>query len=223
MEYSFIDAKIESSSFAMHPVLHQLSFYALEKEKANMSWLAMIVVASAAPSEITSNYFSISRRLLPRCDRIFPLLKHRIQERFDTEIDLASLSYACHELAELYSNQGKTKEAEVMYLRTLTGYERIFDVEHMFTLDLIKNLGNLYINQDKMKEAEEMYLRALSGYEKTCGVEHTSTLNIVSNIEALYAKQGKMKKAEEMFLRALIGKEKAWDVEHTSTLETVNN
>ena len=223
LEYSFIDAKIESTSFFMHPVLHQWSFHAFEKEKTDMSWLAMIIVASAVPLETVPNYSFISRRLLPHCDRIFPLLKHRIQESFVNEIDPLSFSYACHELGRLYSDQGKMKEAEEMYLRALTGYEKAWGVEHTSTLNTVNNLGALYSDQGKMKEAEEMYLRALTGYEKAWGVEHTSTLNTVNNLGLLYFNQGKMKEAEEMYLRALTGKEKAWGVEHTSTLNTVNN
>ena len=223
LEYSFIDAKIESTSFFMHPVLHQWSFHAFEKENTDMSWLAMIIVASAVPLETVPNHSFISRRLLPHCDRVFPLLKHHIQESFVNETDPLSFSYACHELGRLYSDQGKMKEAEEMYLRALTGYEKAWGVEHTSTLDTVNNLGALYFNQGKMKEAEEMYLRALTGKEKAWGVEHTSTLNTVNNLGALYSDQGKMKEAEEMYLRALTGYEKAWGVEHTSTLDTVNN
>ena len=59
------------------------------------------------------------------------------------------------------------KEAEEMYLRALTGYEKIRGVEHTSTLPIVTNLGELYRKQGKLKEAEEMYLRVLTGYEKT--------------------------------------------------------
>ena len=223
LEYSFIDAKIESSSFVMHPVLHQWSFHVFEKEKTNMSWLAMIIVASAVPLETVTNYSFISIRLLPHCDRVFPLLKHRIQESFDNKTESLSLCYVCHELGRLYADQGKMNKTEEMYLRALTGYEKAWGPEHTSTLDTVNNLGILYADQGKMNDAEEMYLRALTGYEKAWGPEHTSTLDTVKNLGILYKNQGKMSKAEEMYLRALTGKEKAWGPEHTSTLNTVNN
>ncbi|KAK4904287.1 hypothetical protein LTR49_026230 [Elasticomyces elasticus] len=108
-------------------------------------------------------------------------------------------------LGNLYSKQGKMKEAEEMYLRTLRGYEEAWGPKHTSTLDTVNNLGNLYKNQGKMKDAEEMYLRALTGYEETLGPKHTSTLDTVNNLGLLYADQGKVKDAEEMFARALEG------------------
>lgn len=63
-------------------------------------------------------------------------------------------------------HQGKMKEAEEMYLRALTGYEKTQGLEHTTTLDVVIHLGILYDNQDRMKEAEEMYLRVLTGYRK---------------------------------------------------------
>ncbi len=52
------------------------------------------------------------------------------------------------------------KEAENMYLRALTGYEKAWGPEHTSTLDTVNNLGNLYRDQGKMKEAENMFQRA---------------------------------------------------------------
>jgi len=223
LEYSFIDAKTESSSFSMHSVLHHWCFHAFEEDEVTMSWLAVIIVASAVPSEIVLDYSLIQRRLLPHCDRVYPRLQRRIHEGLMNEEDLPSLSDACHWLGILYKDQGKMKEAEDMYLRALTGKEKAWGPEHTSTLGTINNLGNLYSDQGKMKEAEDMYLRALTGYEKAWGSEHTSTLNTVNNLGILYKDQGKMKEAEDMYLRALTGKEKAWGSEHTSTLDTVNN
>lgn len=66
------------------------------------------------------------------------------------------------------------KEAEEMYVRALTGFEKVYDSEHASTLDTIYNLGILYRYQSsRMKEAERMFLRALTGYEKFQGPEHT--------------------------------------------------
>ena len=63
-------------------------------------------------------------------------------------------------LGLLYSDQGKMKEAEDMYLRALTGKEKTWGPEHTSTLDTVNNLGLLYSDQGKMKEAEDMFQRA---------------------------------------------------------------
>ncbi|KAI3067511.1 hypothetical protein CBS147339_8466 [Penicillium roqueforti] len=68
---------------------------------------------------------------------------------------------AFHGLGDLYSDQGKLKEAEEMYQRALAGYEKALGPNHTSTLVTVNNLGNLFSDQGKLKEAEEMYQRAL--------------------------------------------------------------
>ena len=158
LEYSFIDVKAGSSSFSMHSVLHHWCFHTFEEDKATMSWLALIIVASAVPSETVLDYSLIQRRLLPHCDHVYSMLQRHSQEAFKNREYLPSLSGACHELGNLYVTQGKMKEAEDMYLRALTGHEKAWGLEHTSTLDTVNNLGALYENQNRMKEVEDMYL-----------------------------------------------------------------
>ncbi|KAF4920291.1 Kinesin light chain, partial [Colletotrichum fructicola] len=123
----------------------------------------------------------------------------------------------------LYSDQGRLKEAEAMYDRALQGYEKALGPDHTSTLNSVHSLGILYSDQGRLKEAEAMYDRALQGYEKALGPDHKSTLNTVNNLGLLYYNQGRLKEAEAMYDRALQGYEKALGPEHTSTLDTVNN
>src|SRR5260370_26025349 len=69
-------------------------------------------------------------------------------------------------LGNLYSDQGRHKDAEMMYKRALAGYEKAWGTEHTSTLDTVNNLGFLYVAQGRHKDAEMMYKRALAGYEK---------------------------------------------------------
>ncbi|MCJ1426026.1 hypothetical protein MMC29_003928, partial [Sticta canariensis] len=223
LKYSFINAKTESSSFSVHPVFHNWCFHAFEEDKAVMSRLAIIIVASAAPSDTMPHYTLTQRRLLPHCDRIFSLVQQRMQKTLTDEINFHWQSDAYHMLGHLYSHQDKMKEAENLYLRALAGKEKAWGAEHTSTLETVNNLAILYSVQGKMNEAEKLYLRALAGFEKAWGAEHTSTLETVNNLANLYKRQGKMREAEKLYLRALAGFEKAWGAEHTSTLDTVNN
>ena len=129
-EYSFIDAKTGSSSFSMHSVLHHWYFHTFEENKGTMSWLALIIVASAMPSETVLHYSLIQRRLQPHCDHVYSILQRYLQEAFKNREYLPSLSDACHQLGNLYSNQDKMKEAEDMYLRALAGKEKAWGPEH---------------------------------------------------------------------------------------------
>ncbi|KAF5521126.1 Kinesin light chain [Colletotrichum aenigma] len=136
---------------------------------------------------------------------------------FDTNANLEDDAWMFHALGNLYSDQGRLKEAEDMYLRALQGYEKALGPEHTSALDTVNNLGNLYADQGRLKEAEGMYERALQGYEKALGPDHTSTLLTVNNLVSLYADQGRLKEAEAMYERALQGYEKAL---HPDTLRT---
>jgi tetratricopeptide (TPR) repeat protein len=51
------------------------------------------------------------------------------------------------DLGNLYSNQGKLKEAEKMYQRALAGYPKALGPDHKFPLDTVNKLGNLYSSQ----------------------------------------------------------------------------
>jgi tetratricopeptide (TPR) repeat protein len=106
---------------------------------------------------------------------------------------------ATYMLCYLYSNRDKLKEAEEMYQRTLTGYEKALGPDHTLALDTINNLDALYNNQGKLKEAEEVYQRTLTGKKKALGPDNTSTLSIINNLSILYWNQGKLKEAEEMY------------------------
>jgi hypothetical protein len=43
-----------------------------------------------------------------------------------------------------YRDQGRHKDAEMMYNRALAGYEKTLGPEHTSTLDTVNNLGVLY-------------------------------------------------------------------------------
>ena len=183
--YSFIDTNIESSSFSMHPVLHQWCFQASGDNMAEMAWLAFVLVASSAPDDTIADYTLVERRLLPHCERLSFLLRGKVPNA-SSDKEESSLDMACHTVANLYRSLGKLREAEDMYMRALAEYENVLGPEHTSTLDTVNDLGNLYKDQDKLREAEDMLVRALAGYEKALGPEDTSTLNTVNNLGLVY-------------------------------------
>lgn len=72
----------------------------------------------------------------------------------------STLDTVCN-LGNLYSDQGKLKQAEEMYHRVLRGREKAFGPDHSFTLSIFHNLGDLSLRQDRLEEAEELYQRVL--------------------------------------------------------------
>jgi tetratricopeptide (TPR) repeat protein len=127
----------------------------------------------------------------------------------DGKVDDEGMSWALHNLGDLYSDQGRLAEAEAMYNRALQGSEEALGPKHTSTLDTVNNLGNLYKNQGRLAEAEAMYSRALQGYEKVLGLALVSSyipaLNTIFNLGNLYSETGQTDKAKAMYTRALTG------------------
>ena len=222
LEYSFIDAKTESSSFSMHPVLHHWCFHTLEEDKATLSWLGLIVVGSAAPERTVRYSPLIQRRLLPHCDRVYSMMELLFQEALKNRKHLPSFSNACNQLGILYRNQGKMKEAENMYLHALIGKENAWGPEHTETLDTVNNLGVLYRSQGKIKEAEVMYQRALAGYEKAWGPHHIKALETRYNLGNLYKKWLMFEKAVQHFELVVQGYTRLLGPEHDETVDALD-
>jgi len=97
-----------------------------------------------------------------------------------------------------FINMGQISNAEEMYRRALEGYEKVFGVEYLWTLDSIHKLASVLQDQGKHEMAEEMYRRALAGYEKIRGVKYFMTLKTASDLASVLQNQGKYEAAEEM-------------------------
>ncbi|KAJ5559378.1 hypothetical protein N7513_001777 [Penicillium frequentans] len=216
--FSLLETKQQEGSYSMHPVVQSWCHHVARTNRlvnpGQLCELALISVGWTVPSASERNYSELQQRLIPHANYV------RLREISGN--DIAGWG-AFNGLGNLYSDQGKLKEAKDMYQRALAGREKALGPDHTSTLDTVNNLGILYSEQGKLKEAEEMYQRALAGKEKALGPDHTSTLDTVNNLGLLYKDQGKLKEAEEMYQRALAGYEKALGPDHTSTLDTVNN
>ncbi|RYO79958.1 hypothetical protein DL764_009955 [Monosporascus ibericus] len=160
--------------------------------------------------------------LLQHGNSLGPAWVHEIAED-ELSFNIDDLEWAFHSLGDLYSNQGKLKEAKEMYQRALQGQEKALGPNHISTLRTVNSLGIVYKEQGKLKEAKEMYQRALEGFEKALGPDHTATLVTVNNLGTIYIDQDKLEKAKGMFQRVLESYEKALGPHHTSTLKTINN
>ncbi|KAK1625431.1 hypothetical protein BDP81DRAFT_463949 [Colletotrichum phormii] len=69
-------------------------------------------------------------------------------------IELKDNTWVFHALGNLYSDQGRLKEAEAMYERALQGKEKALGPDHTSTLSTVNNLGIFYSDQGRLKEAE---------------------------------------------------------------------
>ena len=216
LDYSLIEARYQSSSYAVHPVIHDWCFYSSPTSGDEIASLAVSVIGSACVSADNSAEWLHRQRLTVHCSHVHSWIRKQYQNLERNERLEPNVFSLYHAIGSFLVDTDKLEEAETMYQRALKGYEKALGPEHKSTLDIASNLGVIYADQGKMKEAENMYQRALKGKEKAWGPEHTSTLNTVNNLGVFYAKQGKMKEDENMLQRELKGKDRALGTENTS-------
>jgi tetratricopeptide (TPR) repeat protein len=217
--FSLVETKQQGGSYTLHPAVQDWCHYVADNNNltSQLHELALMSVGYMVPHKSEREYAEIQQRLLPHANY---LISRERDFRPNDTIDMWNVS---NRIGNLYSDQGKLREAEKMYQRALAGYKKALGPGHPSTLDTVHNLGSLYSNQGKLIEAEEMYQRALTGREQALGPGHPSTLNTVNNLGVLYSNQGKLIEAEELYQRALAGKEKALGPAHSETRAAANN
>ena len=104
-------------------------------------------------------------------------------------LEHTSTLLALHNLGDLYSIQGRWKEAEEIYLRALR-VEKVWGIDHGTVLKIVNNLGRIYHRQGKLVEEEKTYVRALQGFEKQVGKDHPSTQQVSGDLKRLQACTG---------------------------------
>ena len=86
------------------------------------------------------------------------------------------------EVGFLLRKQGKLKDAEAYYRRSLEGRERTLGRDRPDTLVSVNNLGTLLQALGKLDLAEPFLRRALEGSELSLGRDHSYTLKSVGNL-----------------------------------------
>jgi CHAT domain-containing protein/Tfp pilus assembly protein PilF len=128
-----------------------------------------------------------------------------------------------HNLAILYKEQGKYREAEPLYQRALRIKERILGPEHPSVADSLNSMATLDWKRGKYAEAEPLYERALAIRETVLGLQHADVAASLQNLALLYKDQGKYGEAESFYERALAIYEKVLGPEHPNMATSLDN
>ncbi len=128
-----------------------------------------------------------------------------------------------NELAGLYQEEGRYKEAEPLLQRALGIDERVLGPGHPDVATTLNNLAVLYLIERRPKEAEPLFQRALAIKERVLGPEHTSLAATVGNLAGLYLIEGRPKEAEPLLQRALGIDERVLGPGHPDVARTLSN
>ena len=126
-------------------------------------------------------------------------------------------------LAGLYYDQGKYRDAELFIERSLTIREKQLGENHPDFAQSLNNLAELYRTQGKYEEAEPFYRRSLAIWEKQLGENHHLVASGLNNLAALYRSQGKCEEAEPLFRRSLAIREKQLGENHPDVAQSLFN
>ena len=125
---------------------------------------------------------------------------------------------AQHSLAALLTGQGKSAEAEALFLQTLEAQKRVLGEEHPSTLQTLSSRAGLFLYQGRHKESEQLYAETLEVMRRVLGEEHRNTLLVKTNLATLYRGQGRYAEAEPLFLETLETSERELGEEDPVTL-----
>jgi Tfp pilus assembly protein PilF len=123
----------------------------------------------------------------------------------------------------LYSAQSRYAEAEPLFERTVTIFEKALGPEHPDLATALNNLALLNSAQGRHAEAEPLYKRSLAIREKALGPEHADVGQSLNNLALLYDAQGRYAEAEPLFERTVTILEKALGPEHLDLATALNN
>ena len=121
-------------------------------------------------------------------------------------------------LAAILDRQGKRAEAEALFRRSLTVFERIYGAEHYEVAVSLNGLGALCQANGDTGEAEELYKRALAIKERRLGGDHPDVATTLNNLAGLYRSRGRHADAEPLSRRALTIFERTLGPNHPSTM-----
>ncbi|MDY6806078.1 MAG: tetratricopeptide repeat protein [Cyanobacteriota bacterium] len=143
-----------------------------------------------------------------------------LQRKFDRKMDLAdSLGY----LAELYSFQGRYREAEPLYLEAAAIHREALPAKHPKLATHLNNLAGFYKSQGRYAEAEPLYLEAVAIDREALPAKHSKLATHLNNLAELYRSQGRYAEAEPLYLEAVAIHTEALPANHPSLATDLNN
>ncbi|MGB3515677.1 MAG: tetratricopeptide repeat protein [Elainellaceae cyanobacterium] len=114
------------------------------------------------------------------CEQVLRICEEQFGKNHpDTAISL-------NNLAILYHDTGRLKEAELLHLRSLKIREEQFGENHPDTANSLNNLALLYQATGRSKEAEQLHLRSLKIREEQFGKNHPNTATSLNNLAGIY-------------------------------------
>ncbi len=124
-----------------------------------------------------------------------------------------NVAASLNNLAMLYRNTGRYKDADSMFIRSIRIKEELLGKDHYEVAKLCSNLGVSYYRQKEYEKAESLFVRSIDVARKHTG-NNPRISQTIMRLAKTYEDAGKYGKAEETYLEALSLAESGWDSDH---------
>ncbi|MHC4212298.1 MAG: tetratricopeptide repeat protein [Planctomycetota bacterium] len=113
-------------------------------------------------------------------------------------------SLIINNVAMVYYENAKYKEAEPLMKLTLANNEVSLGKDHPYVATDLNNLAELLRETGRFEEAEPKYKRALEIWEKSLDKDHPNVATALNNLAQLYMATNRLKEAEPLMERHLV-------------------
>ena len=103
--------------------------------------------------------------------------------------------------------------AKDMYLRAISGLEKLRGPNHSATLAAVFNLGLLYEKEGQIEDAKTLFARSLEGWQQLLGQEHSDTIDAAERLSHACIALGEFKVAEGTLMTTLAAAKRTTDLE----------
>ena len=206
LAYSLIEARQDSESYGVHPVVHEWCRNTIVTSiKLELAFLAVTSVAFGAPYPGDRGAWPTRRRLLQHANMFSQQLMDMLEKAFESE-QANELHLAFDTLGGLYQEGGSRMwvEAEATYCRAVSGHEKLLGLHHDKTLSTLLDLGTLYHDQERVVDAEALIRRVLAIRTEKLGLDHESTSVTVLNLALALFRDDKLAEAETLYQSLLV-------------------
>ena len=140
------------------------------------------------------------------------------RQRVVNDVSINKIKYT---LSEIYSVQGRFREAEILCKQALESSKKILGRLHPDTIVQHRKLSTIYINEENFERAEEVLRDALKDAKRIWGEGHGEVLNFEYDLARVYV--GKKSDKAEMLLKGVVQQSKnIFGEEYPDTLRFIN-
>lgn len=145
-----------------------------------------------------------------------------VQTRFSIKHPTVDVGSSLHELATLYSFQGRYSEAEFLFLQVLEFRKPLSSEDYPNFAESLHGLAQVYLGQGRYTEAETLFVQALEIRKRLLGDNSPQVADSLNDLATLYRLMGRYSEAEILYKQALEFRQRLLGNDHLDVANTLN-